>query len=130
MLKEWKAEKWWNNPSLAIWGGGHTVETDPTRKGWRAKPLGSGSDFVLVGRPGVEGCFSAQVVRAFVPGVEAYIDLAIYLDTPSLIAKDRPYRVANAIYHRIAACPGWGLRAIELLEAEMAASAQYGAAPC
>lgn len=44
-----------------IWGGGHTLETDPTRKGWRCREVNPG--LFLVGRPGKEGCASLSWSR-------------------------------------------------------------------
>ena len=96
-----------------IWGGGHTAETDPTRQGWRVRPLGEGSSTVLVGRKGIEGCFSARMV-----GKE--VDVAVYLETPEHVAREfAAGRVVDARYVQVPSSSGWGLTAIEELNKEL-----------
>lgn len=52
---------------MSIWlGNGHTVDTDPTKRGWRmwniaADPKRNTFEVVLVGRKGKEGCFVASM---------------------------------------------------------------------
>ena len=59
-LREFKVStKWWNMPGL--WGGSHTLETDPTQRRWRAASTGPSDTAVIVGRPGVRGCFFAAL---------------------------------------------------------------------
>lgn len=117
---------WWD-----LWGGGHTPDTIPTSRGWRVRALKKGSHVVLVGRPGVEGCFSAIFVRqsrhpdGFLIG-KSYIDVAIYAETPEEVANR--LNGGNAIdcpYHQLDTCPGWGLEAIRLVEADQAELAKY-----
>jgi hypothetical protein len=50
---------------MSSWlGGGHTVDTDPTQRGWRMWNLagveGARYEFVLVGRKGMNSCFTAR----------------------------------------------------------------------
>lgn len=40
------------------WGGGHTVETDPTRRGWRIRAVSH--QLAVLGRTGVPGCMSVM----------------------------------------------------------------------
>ena len=51
---------------MSSWiGGGHTVDTDPTNRGWRmwniAGVEGKRYECVLVGRRGMVGCFTARL---------------------------------------------------------------------
>jgi hypothetical protein len=58
MLREFKmhpADSW--RGSLP-WGGGHTVATDPTKRGWRMIVRQDGR-VAFFGQPGVKGCFLA-----------------------------------------------------------------------
>ena len=117
-LKEFTTTtKWWLNPHTLIWGGGHTVATDPTNQGWKARHAGKDPNVVLVGRPDVLGCFSARHVPASTLGHKAYIDLAYYDDTPKDVAQAWKNNVPmDAIYHKIDPIPGWGLEAIKITE--------------
>lgn len=110
------SSRWW---LLTIWGNGHTGDTDPTQKGWRAAPVkGSRTDAVLVGRRGVQGCFS---VRRMADG---WLDVAIYDETPEEIARCwRESQFCDAIFKRVAHVSGWGLEAIALVEADQANAA-------
>lgn len=97
--------RWWTH----LWGGGHTIETDPTRRGWRAFPAGK-ADAVLVGRFGVPGCFSA------VPLSEGRLDVAFYDEAPEEVA--RLWKVGehpDCDYLEVQDCPGWALVAIQKL---------------
>ena len=54
------------SPERSSWlGNGHTVDTDPTNRGWRmwniAGDDASCEDCVLIGRKGKEGCFTARL---------------------------------------------------------------------
>lgn len=115
-LREFKMAPWWRN-SLP-WGNGHTVDTDPTRKGWRLRQAGRDPDVVLVGRANVEGCFSVR------PLEDGGLDVAIYLDTPQYVVRTwKEGCYCDASYHEIASVDGWGLECIRLLEAKQAAIA-------
>jgi hypothetical protein len=97
--------RWW----WYIWGGGHTLATDPT-KVWRSH-YNSDSHAVLIGRHGVVGCFSARQMSG------GRLDVAFYTyETPEEVLKawkagegpDADFRILNDL-------PGWGLHAIEIL---------------
>ena len=113
---------WWR----FMWGGGHTVETDPTRKGWRAKKSINTGDpargippNILVGRAGVKGCFSAMLLSPREPGDDAVLDLAFYTEeTPEQVAKAmREKAFIDPIYSPARNTDGWGLAAIDRLNA-------------
>jgi len=96
-----------------MWGGGHTMETDPTKKGWIAKRLKEGSDILLVGRRGVEGCFSVDLWDS------GQIDVAVYLDTPEYVAANAKMgRNTDAWFFQMDMYPGWALACIRILEQE------------
>jgi len=100
-------------PPHQIWGGGHTTETDPMRKGWRACYSGSNKRVLLVGKKDVEGCFS------MVP-MEKDLSLAFYLETPEYVNKNiNNEEYTDASYEVVPDVPGWGLKAIEILKKEM-----------
>jgi hypothetical protein len=115
------AGHWWR--SSIPWGGGHTPQTDPgsitkpVSERWRlAHGEGSGPDVVLGGRKGRPGCFS---VRPLSGGT---LDLAVYLETPEEVSAAWQAGVnLDPSYHEITNVPGWGLVAIELVEAELRA---------
>lgn len=108
--------------ALSIWGGGHTRETDPSQKGWRVRPLTKGNSIVLVGRRGVEGCFSVQ------PMLEGDLDIALYQETPEQVAAMKAAgEYVDAVFHSVPNTPGWGLTAIELLGEDMKGLEEYRA---
>jgi len=99
--------RWWLN---LLWcGGGHTFETDPAKRGWRALPLTKGDNtFVLIGRKGVPGCFSARLMG------DGRVDVVTYDDrTPQQVAAGD--RVADCI-RLVPGIPGWALPFIRELE--------------
>lgn len=100
MVSKFKVDnRWW----LDLFGGGHTVLTDPTRRGWRAKRAG-GPDTVLVGRPGKPGCFSA------VPFGDNHIDVAIYDEAPEEVARMwKNHECVDSEYQMVSLIPGWAL---------------------
>lgn len=107
-LREFKTDPaWWR---LTLWGGGHTSETLPTNRGWRAAKAG-GPDVVLVGRKGVKGCFSAR------PFGEGRLDVAVYGESPEEVVsawKAREY--LDPIYKTVEHVPGWALPFVRELE--------------
>lgn len=114
MLKEFSVDtRWW----LDLWGGGHTVDTDPTRQGWRARPAKAGSKVLIIGRRGVAGAASVMQLSG------GQLDVAIYGDqTPEAVAKamdikpsDREGSLADPIFPVVPSTPGWGLRVLELI---------------
>lgn len=91
------------------WGGGHTVTTDPTRKGWRFRVLENGS--AVFGRPGVAGAFHARFV-------EGAVDVIVYdALTPQEVdaALRRGEHLPYAAALRIPAIPGWALKVLDVL---------------
>lgn len=114
-LKEFKVNpQWWR---LNIWGGGHTAETDPTRKGWWAyHGEGSAPDVVLVGRKGVVGCFSARPTMMKSAEGNPRLDVAFYDETPESVVEGwKTYRYVDASFKMLDDIPGWGLEAIEVV---------------
>lgn len=118
--------------AATIWGGGHTRETLPTNKGWRARATCKDSPTLLGGRPGVKGCFTAQLVPALVVEgqkvADGYIDLAVYSETPEEVLaalKEANGSILDPTYHRQAYHPGWGLTAISLVEQQIESDEQY-----
>lgn len=103
---------WW---SINIWGGGHTRETDPTQRGWKAgrpKETRQGNPLlILVGRRGVKGCFSVLPVVGI-------LDVLIYDETPEEIIAQWGRHETPVYSHamRVDNIPGWGLELIELIE--------------
>jgi hypothetical protein len=125
VLREFSVSTYWWSP---LWGGGHTHETDPTNHGWRAKKIRNTGDpargipaQVLVGRAGVAGCFSAVLMSPREPG-RAELDLAFYTEeTPEQIAKAMlDKEPLDPIYEVVPEISGWGLVAIERLNALIA----------
>ena len=99
-----------------IWGVGHTLETDPTRKGWRCrevKPSHVPGHF-LVGRPGQEGCASIHRIRDV-------WHVGIYLMSPAeahkLIKEIGGFLDAHWV--EVNDIPGFGLDIIREIEAEV-----------
>lgn len=74
-LNEFKAQDrgWWNNPNHQWTGGGHTTETDPTKKGWKAFRHPTERDTVVIGRRGVKGCFTGLLLTGII-GISIYRD--------------------------------------------------------
>jgi hypothetical protein len=116
-LKEFTVQDrgWWNNPHNDWRGGGHTIETDPVRQGWKAARAAPGSDTVIIGRKGVKGCISARLLTG-------KIDIALYTnETPEEVAKAGNERhLFDPIYVGTQVYPGWGLAALAELQRIMA----------
>ena len=95
-------------------GGGHTTETDPTRRGWKFRAQGA---CVLFGRKGIKGCFSAMSLG------DGRLDVALYEDhTPREVSewlkKERGNREElDPLYKQVHSTSGWALFFIQVLEA-------------
>lgn len=97
------------------WGGGHTRETDPTRRGWRIRAISA--ELAVVGRPGVLGCLSVRRMG------DGRLDIAMY-DEVFPREVDQQLRAkrsteADAFYVG-SPTPGWALPFIRELEAQRA----------
>lgn len=103
-LKEFRISfRWWDDWA----GGGHTIQTDPTNRGWRCALLTKGSDVAVLGRRGVPGCFTVQKLS----GV---LDVAVY---DELCPEDLVKRIPPAdAYKQVPAIPGWALGLIQEME--------------
>lgn len=109
------SRRWWDG----LWGGGHTLETDPTRRGWRAALSGKGSHCLVIGQRGVSGCASVMELSG------SMLDIAYYDNlTPEALAQwlnqpreERDGRVlADVAYEAREAIPGWGLYVLDRIE--------------
>jgi len=96
------------------WGGGHTHETDPTRRGWRLRAVST--NLAIIGRRGKPGCISVMPISG------GQFDVAWYEEDPATVdanlrqpREDRDN--LDPIYVPVAAVPGWALRFIERIEA-------------
>ncbi len=95
-----------------LWGNGHTLETDPSRQGWRKAHAGRCPETVLVGRRGVAGCFSAR------PYLGNQVDIAVYDETPEEVAAAwAKGESLDAYYVQMPLISGWGLVALEFVYA-------------
>ena len=103
--------RWWVRN---IWGGGHTAETDPTQRGWRAARVTPNSA-VLVGRRGKPGCFSAIQMS------DGTIEVALYVETPEEVAASwKKGEVLDCPYRFVPNIPGWALPLIAQIERDRA----------
>ena len=101
------SDRWWDG----IWGGGHTLATDPTHQGWRAALSHKDSKVLVIGRRTIRGC--ASVMRLS----DGRLVVAVYDDaTPEAISacvrERRPVPLADCIL-QVADIPGWGLAVLE-----------------
>ena len=115
MHKGYFDPKSFRTPSLNlvhhIWGGGHTLETDPTRKGWRCREVTPGR--FLVGRPGKEGCASFVWCR------DGW-DVGVYHMPPAEAHKHlKEGEGVDAHYVEVGNHSGFGLDIIREIEAEL-----------
>jgi hypothetical protein len=100
------SNRWWDG----LWGGSHTAATDPTKRGWRAAPVGK---VLVVGRRGVPGCFSVMQLS------DGRLDVAVYDEaTPESIAAGLRGGVAVDVDGLWTAnpTPGWALPFIAEVE--------------
>lgn len=105
MLNEFSVStNWW---SLLIWGGGHTLETDPTKKGWRCGLIRKGGENILVGRRGIPGCFSVARMG------NNRLDVALYEETPEEVMAGFKTKTVWPEFITLDEIPGWGLKAVE-----------------
>jgi len=100
---------------LTCWtGGGHTIDTDPTKRGWRLKPSIEG--FYILGNMSCSTCFSIQRMDNDILDVVTYEET-----TPRDI--DKQLRGAksgacyNPIFQKVRDIPGWALPLIRFAEA-------------
>ena len=108
-------------------GNGHTIDTDPTRKGWKVKQVrGRKDQLVIMGRvvdgKQLAGCAS------ILPLSDGRLDVAIYED---LTPKEVLDTWANGDYidcpyFQIKDVSGWGLAVISRIEADLAWLAKRG----
>jgi len=108
------------NTLTCIWGGGHTIETDPTLKGWRFRALPEArSGVYLIGQAGKEGCATARLLGSRLTGWEW--DVAIYWETPEevslYVTGDGPF--CDGRFVQTADVPGFGLEIIREIENEV-----------
>jgi hypothetical protein len=98
--------------AMTFWGGGHTHETDPTNKGWKAARPQKSSQLLLVGQPGVSGCATLSL-----RGDE--VDVAVYCETPAFIRTSLAKgESTDAMYHQLPNISGIGLSVIQLITDE------------
>ena len=96
----------------SFWGTGHTHETDPTNKGWKATRPQKDSQLLLVGQKGVPGCATLSL-----RGDE--VDVAVYCETPAVIRTALAAgSVTDAMYHKLPNTSGIGLSVIQLITDE------------
>lgn len=110
-LKEFtSSSKWWDG----MWGGGHTVGTDPTQHGWKACLSKPDSHVLVVGIPGKAGCFSVVQLS------DQKADVAVYDSlTPSDLVKLLSTGTAYADgYITIDLTPGWFLGIVGKLDTD------------
>ena len=107
-LKSFPLSTW---SATSPWGGGHTAETDPTRKGWRL--VASSHQLAVIGQKGVKGCASVM------PLSDGRFDVAYYDDSkPEEIAARfaKGERVSGDGFTQVTESPGWGLAVIEEID--------------
>ena len=106
---------------MCVWGGGHTRETDPARKGWRVRAEAEGprGTVYLIGQRGRPGCATARLVGSDFTGWEW--DVGIYWETPAEVSRyvtgEGPF--CDARFVQTADVPGWGLEVIREIEDEV-----------
>lgn len=108
-LKEFQvSNRWWDG----LFGDGHTVATDPGKRGWRAALAAPGSGVLVVGRRGVAGCMSVMQMS------DGRFDVAVYDDvTPESLAESARTRCPMAdVFRQVEAIPGWSLPFIDMIE--------------
>ena len=110
-------------PTESFWGGGHTVETLPSNKGWRCRPAGV---CWVVGQRGKRGCASIRVLEYAHPAYadrEPALDVAIYLQDPKEVHDAIMAGGAGHLDPRYVEVPilelgGEGLNVLRLIEEE------------
>lgn len=111
MLKEFgiDAATLWRN-SLP-WGGGHTAQTDPTRRGWVMIVMTQ--DRAVFGRRGVKGSFSATARLGGVV-IEFYRDLDVAEARDALRLRNAEPSAIGFLPSRLRC--GWALEGVEFIE--------------
>lgn len=111
MFKEFSVSPRSQWSASSPWGGGHTTETDPTRKGWRL--VASSHQLAVIGQKGVKGCASVM------PLSDGRLDVAYHDEAkPEELAArfSKNERVGGDGYLPVDGIPGWGLLVIEEIE--------------
>ena len=108
-----------SEPVTMVWGGGHTLVTDPTRNGWRCRYVrGVKRDMWMIGRPGHVGCASIICVGDT-------LDVAVYLETPqTALGFLKRGDTLDARYEQFPAVSGVGLKIIKSIKEELAQLAE------
>ena len=101
------SDRWWEG----LWGGGHTVDTDPTRRGWRAALSHKDSKVLILGRRGVVGCASVMRMAGGRLDISGYDD-ATPEEISACVRERRPVPLADVTF-QTEASPGWGLAVLE-----------------
>lgn len=101
-------------PVLVFWGNGHSPRTDPTRKGWRCRPVKGLTSTWLVGQVGVEGC--ASIV--FISGK---LDVAFYEALPEEVHKHLKSGKGglDPLFQEFAPTAGVGLQIIAVIKNQL-----------
>jgi hypothetical protein len=103
--------------NLCPWGNGHTVDTDPSKQGWRFRPVKGRPDLLMIGQPGQDGCATLRELQTFHGLV---YDVAIYVEKPGEVAQGmRDNRTDfDCRYVEIGTTAGFGLRVIREIAEE------------
>lgn len=103
------ARMMWN--ATFPWGSGHTIETDPTKRGWRMVAISE--HLAVIGQKGVPGCISVM------PLGRNELDVAIYdeLKPEELDRQLREGTVYADLFRQTTIHSGWALQFIEEIEA-------------
>ncbi len=95
------------------WGGGHTPETDPSRKGWQKRPSKKAPKVLVIGQPGKPGCASVMEMSTT-------LDVALYVETAkeisAVLEEGKSLGCFDPYYRQIKPISGWGLEVIRWIE--------------
>jgi hypothetical protein len=104
-------------PVHVFWGHGHTLDTDPTRQGWKVRRCTPTGQAWVVGQPGKAGCASIIDLE------DGRLDVCLYDEDPKTIDAwlKEPRETRRCFdagpYHQIPAIGGAGLMVIRLVQA-------------
>ena len=122
-LQQLESPPWWYLSSP--WGNGHTVETDPTQRGWRIKALKAISpETVLIGQRGIPGC--AICTPPWEGEAHGNVFVQILQETPNEVSRLASKSGFEAIAHLTDPATdmepeeksGWGLAVVRAIEQE------------